>query len=243
VILSVDAVAFRPLVTISETGEVKGFKSLNQLHNPGLFSQYLTNPQAFVSFLKDHWDDAYPAMIVLHMQPVSPDFPCSISHVIPEVKGKETAAIVAKLLELETILRTQFHCQVVGLAFDGDSCFNNRHDQFRRRWIAQILRDSMRIPFDIQGDDVICGPLHFLKRIRYHWVSCALLSMGFGSDVESSFSLSVIRSLTILSPVGLLNTQITKMHDSLPLPLRLFSPRTFSEILQRGPSPEHVLSS
>jgi hypothetical protein len=238
-VLSVDAVAFRPVVTVDEGGRVRGFKGLNQLESPDLFSQFLTDPDAFVSFLRNHWRDAYSAMFVFQLQPVSPEYPCSILHVIPDVSGKGRPEIVDKLRELKADLEDRFGFKVVGLAFDGDSCFNPLHEEFRTRWTQKVLFDSLHVPLDIPDCAAICDPLDLLKRIRYRWVLGAL-SIGVGPDDPTTFSLENIQGWRILSPVVFLNSHITKMHDSLPL--RLFSPATFKQVLERGPSPEHVLA-
>jgi hypothetical protein len=98
-VLAIGAVAFRPVVTLNDTGEVHGLKSFEALESPDLFSQLLTNPNAFASFLKDHCHDIYSAMFVFQIQPVFPQYPCSIVHVLPAVNGKDTDAIIAKLFE------------------------------------------------------------------------------------------------------------------------------------------------
>jgi hypothetical protein len=43
VILSVDAIAFRPMATISDDGSVDGLKDLTHLDNPDLLTQFLTD--------------------------------------------------------------------------------------------------------------------------------------------------------------------------------------------------------
>jgi hypothetical protein len=52
--LSVDAVAFRPKVTITSDGEVVALDDLNNLESPDLFEQFLLRPQKFTAFLRDH---------------------------------------------------------------------------------------------------------------------------------------------------------------------------------------------
>jgi hypothetical protein len=75
---------------------------------------------------------------------------------------------------------------------------------------------------------IICDPKHLEKRLRYRLVS-AEFSIGFGDD-RISFSLARIQGADFLAPIVFDNSRITKMHDSLPL--QLFSPVTFSWILE-----------
>jgi hypothetical protein len=58
---------------------------------------------------------------------------------------------------------------------------------------------------------------------------CAEFSIGFGGD-RMSFSLATIPGRDVLAPIVFDNSRITKMHISLPL--QLFSPVTFSWILE-----------
>jgi hypothetical protein len=54
VVLSVDAVSFRPHVTIANDGSVGGLEDITQLDSPDLFEQYLRNPREFTAFLTKH---------------------------------------------------------------------------------------------------------------------------------------------------------------------------------------------
>jgi hypothetical protein len=60
--LSVDAVAFRPRVTVAEDGEVHGLDDLVQLPDPDLFEQHLLHPKEFTEFLKTHWKRVYTSL-------------------------------------------------------------------------------------------------------------------------------------------------------------------------------------
>jgi hypothetical protein len=78
VVLSVDIVAFRPLVEVNQNRKIEGLKNLDPVESLDLFSQFLINPDEFVCFFKDHWDDAYSVMFVFKLQPVCSDYPFSI---------------------------------------------------------------------------------------------------------------------------------------------------------------------
>jgi hypothetical protein len=137
-ILAVDAVDFRPLVTIDETGEVHGLKTMAHLGDQDLFTQFLVQPSAFAHFLRNHWDQAYSALFAFQLQPLHPRLPCAIIHVEATINGKGTTGTIEKLLQLKTILERDHCYRICGVAFDGDSCFNHLHDQFASQWGAMV---------------------------------------------------------------------------------------------------------
>jgi hypothetical protein len=237
VVLAVDAVAFRPLVTVTENGEVAGLKRLTQLDSPDLFTEFLRDPQAFSNFLQQHWKQAYSALHAFHIQPVNPKFPCCVIHVYPAENGKGNDDTRKTLLNLKTKLETEFGITVIGLAFDGDSCWSPLHAAFAeywREWVRASPREIPRIPF---GFVLICDPLHLLKRIRYRLLQLAEV---FLTEESLHFCLQVIQDGHILSPVVFDNSHESKMHDSLPL--ELFSLKTLQYILENPVVGETMLA-
>jgi hypothetical protein len=67
VILSVHAIAFRLMVTISDDGSVDGSKDLTHLDNPDLLTQFLADSAAFSVFLREHWDSTSTALFVFQI--------------------------------------------------------------------------------------------------------------------------------------------------------------------------------
>jgi hypothetical protein len=193
VLLSVDPVAFRPLISIHEDGHVERLKNMKELDSPDLFSQFISGPVAFLSFVKEHWDDAETALFAFQLQRLHPDDPCSIIHAMPATNGKGNREVVQKLLDLKDALEHQFDFFVVGMAFDGDSAFRTLHKNFRDNWRPLIMPHIFSIPVEnVESPVIICDPLHLMKRIRYRWVS-AVFSLGFGADLQSSFSTETIQ--------------------------------------------------
>jgi hypothetical protein len=72
VVLLVDAVSFRPRVTIAGDGAVKGLEDIRQLESHDLFEQYFLSPKAFTAFLTKRWSAAYSAISAFQIQPVLP---------------------------------------------------------------------------------------------------------------------------------------------------------------------------
>jgi hypothetical protein len=60
----VDAIAFKPLITIQEDSSVEGIEDLDCLKSPDLFSQFVSNLHLFHDFVVTHWNEAYSALFV-----------------------------------------------------------------------------------------------------------------------------------------------------------------------------------
>jgi hypothetical protein len=73
VILSVNAITFRPMVTTSDDGSVDGLKDLTHLDNPDLLMQFLADPAAFSAFLREPWDSTDTVLFVFQIQPLHPN--------------------------------------------------------------------------------------------------------------------------------------------------------------------------
>jgi hypothetical protein len=107
------------------------------------------------------------------------------------------------------------------------------------RGSSELRTKSLPVGFVEEICPIICDPKHLVRRIRYRFVSSSQFSIDFGTD-QRSFSLSRIQRAGFLPDIMFDNSQITKMHDLLPL--YLLSPLTFTFILSREYTPELVLS-
>jgi hypothetical protein len=237
VVLAVDAVAFRPLITVHENGTIDGLNEINDI-DPDLFDKLVGQPQAFATFLREHWTHAYSSLFVFQIQPLDPRLHCGIIHVLPAINGKGTSEIVSRLFDLRKLLQTEFHMDVCGVAFDGDSCFNTTHQNYSQTWIRRMSDRSDSIPDMPVRPVVICDPLHLLKRIRYRWVT-STFSIGFGTE-RVLFSTRRIKNAGFLSPIVFLQSRVSKMHDALPV--QLFSPLTLSLIFRDNLSSEFIMA-
>jgi hypothetical protein len=181
VILSVDAVAFRPMIVVHENGRMESLNRTNEIEVE-LFDKLMGQPQDFAAFLKHRWAGTYSALFVFQIQPIDPSFHCSVIHIVPAIHGKGNSEIVSRLFELKNTLQERFALDVCGPAFDGDWCFNATHHNFYRIWIQQMRDDVPSFPLLISDPGhppIISDPLHLLKRIHYCWVS-RNFSMGLG---------------------------------------------------------------
>jgi hypothetical protein len=55
---------FRPLVTVTDDGEVCCLKHMKNLGGQNIFAHFLKDPNAFTEFLHAPWDEAYSSMFV-----------------------------------------------------------------------------------------------------------------------------------------------------------------------------------
>jgi hypothetical protein len=96
-ILAADAIAFKPLITIKEDGSVDGIEGFDSIESPDPLSQLIANPRLFHDFVVTHWKEAYSALFVFQIQPISNQFTCCAVHAIQAADGKGTPEIVIKL--------------------------------------------------------------------------------------------------------------------------------------------------
>jgi hypothetical protein len=133
----------------------------------------VSSPHLFQDFIVRHWNEAYWALFVCQVQPISHQFTRRAVHVIQAVNGKGTPEIVIKLERTKNLL-SQNCFDIVGYAFDGDSCYNRLHRQFQESWRCQSreLQDPHGL-FDMPVPSLFgCSDLlHVLKRILYRLVS------------------------------------------------------------------------
>jgi hypothetical protein len=115
--------------------------------------------------------------------------------------------------------------------------FNSLHTEFEDNWTQHVSIENPELTLS-DCSVIVSDPLHLMKRIRYRWVSSEIV-IAFGVD-PAKFSLRTLKGWNVVSPVVFMNSHITKMHDSLPL--RPFSPTTFSAILRRRQGPEFVMA-
>jgi hypothetical protein len=135
--LFVDAVAFKPLVTIREDGSVEGIADFDSLESPDLFSQLIANPTLFHQVFLSHWKEACSSLFVFHIQPVREQLTCYAIHALQVRNGKGTPQTVCKLKQIHELL-TQRGFDIVGYAFNGDSCSDQLHKEFEKTWRLRL---------------------------------------------------------------------------------------------------------
>jgi hypothetical protein len=131
VILSVDANAFRPIVTISDDASIDGLKDLTHLDNSDLLTQFLVDSAAFSAFLREYRDLTDTALFVFQIQPLPPNLTCCLAHVMPAVSRKGNSETVERLHAVKSMLADRFGFLIRGFGFDGYRCLNAVHTEFQ----------------------------------------------------------------------------------------------------------------
>jgi hypothetical protein len=181
VILSVDAIAFPPMVAISDDGSDDDLKDLTHLDNPYLLTQFLADPAAFSAFLRPHWDSTDTALFVFQIQSLHPNLTCCVVHMMPAVSRKGNNETVERLHAVKSMLADRFEFLIRGFGFHGDNYFNAVHTEFRHVSTMSMVADSLSVTLP-QGQVLIFSDhLHLPKRIRYRFVSSEF-SIGFGGQ-------------------------------------------------------------
>jgi hypothetical protein len=216
-------------------------------------------PETFMTFLREHWKDAYSAFFAFQIQPLDPDLHCCLVHLLPRENGKGDQGIVDRLQSLADRLERYFHFRVVGFAFDGDRCFNGLHGAYASEWTALMpmtawdlltgpncsgLADQLFAP---SNSKVVAGdPLHIEKRVRYRMVSRDEFYLAWCDRASPQrpprvikFSLRRIREAHVCPELVFVNSKASKMHDSLPL--ELFSSKTLDAIMTAQDSTELLM--
>jgi predicted transposase YbfD/YdcC len=228
-ILSVDAVSIRPMITIYEKGEIESIEDFTKFTSLDLFIQFVLHPRKFQEFIHQHWDAEYSSLFVHQVHPLSPELPYCAVHVVNARNGKGNQQTVEKLEEITEILDTKGF-QIMGSAFDGDSCFNQLHCQFQQHWNIQTFDETTVNMFFNRTSQrlMISDPLHILKHIRYRFLS-RHFRIRVGND-KTKFCIDQIRNKLPLPSIVYNNSRITNMHDSLAF--ELFSQASVHTIFQ-----------
>jgi hypothetical protein len=127
--------------TIYENGEIEGIKDFTKLPSSDLFTHFILHPRKFQEFIHQHWNAAYSSKFVYQIHPLSPELTCCVVHVVNARNGKVNQQTVEKLEEITEILDTKGF-QIIGSAFDADSCFRQLHCQFQQHWNIQTFDET-----------------------------------------------------------------------------------------------------
>lgn len=229
-ILSVDAICFKPIISITKDGVLTGIENLTQsdtdgIFNPDqLFSHYNDDPSQFEAFLRKHWNRAYSAAFVYQLQPLNSGFHSLVLHIklATDGKAKEEQINILNSIRIKSLSQ---HIVIKGYAFDGDSTYRKMHFNYFNLWAQKVI-DGSNI-FDNSVHDrlrIISDPLHLFKRARYRLLKtlqgCSILA-GFDA-FSPHIDISAIDSVLKLPSAVFLNSQIREMHDSLPMMLFFF---------------------
>ena len=216
-ILAVDAICFKPFVSIASNGNINGIQ-INSEKKSNLFQKFSLNPRKFEKFIQKNFNNSYSVGFAYQLQPLFNEFKNIVVHIQPAISGKASTKQIETLHYIREILKN-VHITVKGYAFDGDNTYHTLHSKYFNYYIHMLI-NSNHICETIKCHlRIISDPLHILKRVRYRLLSGKQIIIGFQTE-NSVIDLNLLQSQLIQCPsIVFNNSKITKMHDSLPLTL------------------------
>lgn len=217
--IAVDAVALTQHITITENGDINGL-----IEKVKLSSEEIENLREVIEnqekLLKKLNNLTITNAFIFYFQPINPVYKCFTIYVHGAHSGKATNDQSSLLPVLKEKVEKKKY-KVIGYSSDGDSGYWSYRDQNIAQW-NQLKRPILSQKTVLFSND----PLHLLKRARYRLLSHNLVQLF---KYEDPISVELIRELTNLPSVIFDNSQMTKMHDSLPI--RLFTIESLEVLL------------
>jgi predicted nucleotidyltransferase len=103
-----DAVDVRPIIIASEDRTVGDIDHMFKISRD-LFDQFSQQIQAFASFLKKYWNQAYSALFVFQFQLLEPVLHYEVIHIMPSINGKGISVIMSLLFSSKGRLEIDFY--------------------------------------------------------------------------------------------------------------------------------------
>ena len=227
-ILAVDAICFKPYVSITINGEITGIQ-MHPEKNPNLFQKFSLNPRKFEEFIRKNYQKSYSVGFVYQLQPLCGEFKNIVIHIQPAINGKATQKQIETLSYIRNIMKN-VHINIKGFAFDGDNAYFILHTKYFNYYIHSLLNSNNIIDTIRNHLRIISDPLHILKRVRYRLLSEKPILVSFNTD-NSIIDIKLIQNQLLKCPsVVFNNSKLTKMHDSLPL--KLFSINSLKNLFE-----------
>lgn len=226
VILSVDAINFRPYLTLDDRGVITGInkaKLEEDLSGTELYWHLSRDLDGWQDWVDRHWRDVLTAAFVYYVQPLSDEYSCVVLHWHEKENGKAGPDELSLWLALRRRLQ-KCHFRVVALASDADSGYERLHNLYQKAYLYKNGRKMRKVDENLRVILMISDPLHLLKRLRYRLLQGRTFTSGFSLDAPTwdSSKLQEMSSQLRLPAAVFDNSDATKMHDTLPL--ALFTP-------------------
>ena len=207
--IAVDAVALTRHVTITEDGNIIGLTKKVKL-TPEEIENLRVVIENQEKLLKKLNDLTITNAFIFYFQPINPIYKCMTLNIQGTHSGKATNDQSSMLPILKEKVEKKKY-KVIGYASDGDSGYWTYRDKNIDQW-NQLKRPILSQKTVLFSND----PLHLLKRARYRLLSHNLVQLF---KYEDPISVELIHELTNLPSVIFDNSQLTKMHDHLPIQL------------------------
>ena len=226
--LAVDAISMKPHVFVRRDGIVEGLVQEEKL-NSSEFSDLQASYQRYENYVKSLRNKTISDTFVYQYQPLVSGIQCLPLFFEASTQGKASGHEIDRLAEITRQLQDK-GLAVEGVAFDGDSTYQQLHKIFFDSYADTVASDSDFKDFSvITEQSVACDPLHLLKRARYRLLS-SCVHANFENTTEGQINVSLLREQLNLPSVVFSNEKYTKMQDGVAV--RLFSMDTLTSLLE-----------
>lgn len=216
VALSVDAISFKPRISIDPTGVVKGLTE-SLIISAEEFQEMKKDKQNFAAFISSHFGDAITSAFVYQIQPLNGCYNNVLAYIEPAANGKADEKQIESLQQIRDI-SGGCKVNVKVMTFDGDNAYCSLHEEYFNSWYNKIgYSEHVADHCTTRRLRIVGDPLHILKRVRYRLLKNDNIAVGFTND-DPVIDLELIKEQLchLLPAVVFSNEGYTKMHDSLP---------------------------
>ena len=163
--LAVDALFFKPDVTVDSTGITSGFENEIQLSKKEytLFSRDLNS---FTKFIKSNWYNIIKSGFVFQMNPLHENLRPIVLYIHPSCNGKSNPLIIDMLYKIRKILHN-LRVEIVSFTFDGDNGYSNLNELFYQSYINRLIKKNIFSNERILMVRISPDFMHLCKRLRY----------------------------------------------------------------------------
>ena len=217
--LAVDALYFKPDVTITEDGEISGilYENSKVTVSDKAFAMFSEDPSELEKFLAVNSNAILRAGFVFQVQPYDISLKPFVIHIKPSVNGKAGEEIVNILKEIKRLAKNR-NINIKSFAFDGDNAYKHLHEAYYESYIHKAIETHSISFTHSRTFRVVSDYLHIIKRLRYRLLS-SLLHAGFDEESDVVFVPELQEILSHLPSTVWCNESFTKMHDKLPIAL------------------------
>ena len=229
--LSVDALFFKPDVTIKEGNIIEGMElsDIEKARLPKNTAKLFTdNPSLFSEFVVSNFKKVLKAAFVFQLQPYDIRFKVCVVYIKEDTSGKSCDDIVHNLFEIRETAKNH-NINIKSFAFDGDTAYSTLHDKYYKSYINAAIKHGIIIT-RTNTVRAVSDFLHLIKRLRYRLLK-NILHSGFILKSPSFNAKHIQAILSFLPPVIFNDKPFTKMHDKPPLVL--FSPPNFIYLFKK----------
>lgn len=218
--LSVDALFFHPVISISNRLDLSGIEVPSEEiaslpHN--VIELFQSDPELFECFIEKNSKFVIRAAFLFQIQPLNISYRSFIIHMKEAFNGKSNSDIINLLFEISKISKNM-NINIRAFSFDGDGAYKELNNRFYASYTKTLFERSNIFSIKLNFKRISPDPLHLYKRLRYRLFTNRIHS-GF-SRKKPFINLFRLRAALKNLPSSVFNNSpLSKMHDDLPLSL------------------------